>query len=545
MRDQQDYIKTCPLSSGFHMPAKQAWNTLYVYFFYQLVLSGSFFLLYVSGTGPSLFGQHSQPIFYATSLTYFAITLFSGVFLINRMLPYSPQAQFRILTEIVALTLLMHASGGITSGLGILIAVSVAAGGILAGGQCALMFAALATFAILGEQLYADEHNLFKTTAYTYAGVLSASFFAISALALILARRAEQSEKVARQRGLDVRNLEQLNQYVIQHMQSGVVVIGNDLKVRLMNESASRLLGIQHSRLSLFLSDVSQPCWEHFNHWRENPSENAATMPRPGTHGRTYMQFYAVGEPPNQACIIFLEDLSRMDEQIQQGKLASLGRLTASIAHEIRNPLGAISHASQLLGESESLQLQDARLLEIIDSHSERVNNIVKSILDLSRRENTVKESFPLLPWLKQFQSRFREEFNLSEVTFEPLELDPELEISFDKNHLSQILNNLCANAIKHGQTDPAHPRVLLRTRQQPNSDRVFIEVIDHGDGIDPGALDNIFEPFFTTSRSGTGLGLYLARELAELNQSVLSYHAIPEGGSCFRLNASRSMQVS
>ena len=194
---QDDFVKTCPFGNGFYLPTAQAWRTLKVFHSYQIVLSAAFFGLFVTQTGPSIFGQSNESLFQAVSLIYLALTIFSTVFIRKPYIAYTRQVQFKILADIVFLTLLMHASGGITSGLGILLAVSVAAGGLLAGGQCTLVFAAVATFAVLGEQIHADFTQQFAKTAYTYAGVLSASFFTIGLLALVLAKRVESSEKVA------------------------------------------------------------------------------------------------------------------------------------------------------------------------------------------------------------------------------------------------------------------------------------------------------------------------------------------------------------
>ena len=148
-------VKTCPLGKGFFLPASQAWGTLNVFNIYQLTLSSAFLMLFISKKGPSLFGQLNPSLFLNTSIFYVAVAIAGLFFLKKNTLSYAAQVQLKVIAEILLLTIIMHSSGGITSGIGVLLAVTVAAGGLLAGGQCTLAFAALATFSVLGEQAYA------------------------------------------------------------------------------------------------------------------------------------------------------------------------------------------------------------------------------------------------------------------------------------------------------------------------------------------------------------------------------------------------------
>ena len=219
-----------------------------------------------------------------------------------------------------------------------------------------------------------------------------------------------------------------------------------------------------------------------------------------------------------------------MAQQAQQLKLASLGRLTASIAHEIRNPLGAISHASQLLAESRHLDKGDLRLTEIIEEQSKRVNTIVKNIMQLSRRDRAQPEDLFLRPWLDQFIQEF---IHHEKIPAERIQVEitpPDLQIRFDPTQLHQILWNLCHNGIHHGAG-----RLVLRGGSTRQPYHQYLDIMDDGDGIDAGMAHAIFEPFFTTANHGTGLGLYIAKELCESNQARLNY--VPENeGTHFRI---------
>jgi two-component system sensor histidine kinase PilS (NtrC family) len=429
----------------------------------------------------------------------------------------------------------MHASGGITSGLGILLAVSVAAGGLLAGGQCTLAFAAIATFIILGEQAFADMAHTFAKTAYTYAGVLSASFFTIAVLAMVLSKRVETSEAIAQQQSRDIDDLVQLNDYVIQHLQSGIIVIDENNNVRLANEAANALIG-RTITTGKPLSDVSIECWQLFKRWLREPNESTATLNSVVSSSRIKLRFKQLSRLADDSFIIFLDDLSNVDQQIQQGKLASLGRLTASIAHEIRNPLGAISHAGELLSESTAIEKEDKRLLDIIHDHTGRVNSIVKSILQLSRQEQSHIESIDLLSWLYEFEIDFKDQVGLKNSPLNIQTTEKINHVYFDKNHLKQIVDNLCGNALKYGQTNSDSPAIIINTGLHPITKQAFISVSDNGNDMGNKTAQQIFEPFFTTSPSGTGLGLYISSQLAELNHANLSYTKNSNGGSRFTL---------
>jgi two-component system sensor histidine kinase PilS (NtrC family) len=230
--------------------------------------------------------------------------------------------------------------------------------------------------------------------------------------------------------------------------------------------------------------------------------------------------------------MITLEDIALYNQRVQQGKLASLGRLTASIAHEIRNPLGAISHAGQLVAESENLSGADRRLTDIIQTQCSRINVIIEDILSLSKRHDSKREQIELTDWMEQFLKNFKSAHQNHENTFRLTHEETPLQAFIDPNHLRQILNNLCENALKYGKPELGH--ILVRTYS--HQDLPCIEIIDNGSGISHKNLKNLFEPFFTTSTNGTGLGLYISKELAELNQAKLSYYLTDNNRSCFRL---------
>jgi two-component system sensor histidine kinase PilS (NtrC family) len=234
--------------------------------------------------------------------------------------------------------------------------------------------------------------------------------------------------------------------------------------------------------------------------------------------------------------LIFLEDMSLIEEKAQQAKLAALGRLSASIAHEIRNPVGAMSHAGQLLAESDSLSPQDKRLTEIIRSNADRVSTIINNVLQLSRREATRPERLSLQEWLDEFRAEFCETMQWPENRLTLTMPGEPLEVRADPSQLHQIVWNLCDNAIRHGCAGSDTATIDVRAGRMLGGARPFLEIGDRGPGVGKADIERIFEPFFTGGRGGTGLGLFLARELAQTNGASLLYENRAGGGSLFRL---------
>jgi two-component system sensor histidine kinase PilS (NtrC family) len=397
-----------------------------------------------------------------------------------------------------------------------------------------VLFAALASLAILAEQIYASQTHAFAESAFTYTGMLGASFITISILSYVLASRAEQTERLAGQQKLTISKLEELNLYIIQHLQSGIIIVDKEGQVGMLNEAALHLLELQISPWSL--EAIAPDLASAFQSWRID-TRHDQTVLKLSKQTELNTRFALLPTQHEHFYMIILEDNAIYDQRLQQGKLASLGRLTASIAHEIRNPLGALSHAGQLLSECPDLKPEDKRLTEIIQTHSERVNRIIEDILQLSKRKASNREKIDLTIWNRDYLKKFLFSNNLDPQRFRLLIASKHLSAFIDKHHLEQIMDNLCQNALKYGAT--AKQQITIRLSAQQH--HPCIEVIDTGPGISPENIKLLFEPFFTTSTTGTGLGLYISRELAELNLAKLSYHLTETNSSCFRLSLSNA----
>ena len=523
--------------AGMKLSAVPQWKPLRVFNIYRIIIAGLLLALVLTH-GPRFLGQYNLDLFIAVSSLYILVSLTLIVASIYRWPSYAIQVVVQALADILAITVLMYTSGGTTSGLGMLMIVSVAGASLLLPGLAALLFAAVGTLALLLEEIYGHLNNTFETTAYAQTGLLGAALFATALLSITLARKAKQNEELATQRGVDLANMVQLNAQIVNRMSSGIIVVDDDAGIRLINQPARKLLDQSAAVTPKSLRELSAPLYRAFVDWRSNHAQDSATR-KPDLNSIKGLQvrITRVGaRKEDQGSIIYLEDAAEINRHIQETKLASLGRLTASIAHEIRNPLGAISHAAQLLDESPELNRPDKRLVGIINDHSKRMNEIIQNILQLSRKEQPKKELLQLESWLARFIEEFNRTQGLSEDWIETHMAQPQAVVYMDPNHLHQVLWNLCVNASKHGTSPGTEPKLLLQYGVSGDSGAPYLDVIDFGPGIDPSVQSQLFEPFFTTHSSGTGLGLYICRQLCEKNEGDLIYISRSNYGSCFRI---------
>jgi len=357
-------------------------------------------------------------------------------------------------------------------------------------------------------------------------------------VAMPLANRLRESEALVQQRDIDLANLNELNEFIVQHLRESILVVDTDDRVRLINETAARLLNGGPVGAGSLLGEVAPRLLYLLDTWRHQESDRRdSTGEVVSADGGTVIRphFVSLSETGSGPVLVFLEDTSAVAERVQQSKLASLGRLSASIAHEIRNPVGAMSHAGQLLRESPGLGADDRHLTDIIEKNAVRVSHIIENVLQLSRRETTRQERISLPDWLGTFLEEF-----VATVQAEPasFRLQPDggaMEVQFDPTHLHQVLWNLCDNSLKHAADGRSEP-VVLRTGRIASTGRPYVEVVDRGVGIDPAHAERIFEPFFTDKAGGTGLGLFISRELCQTNGALLAYESRPGGGSIFRV---------
>jgi two-component system sensor histidine kinase PilS (NtrC family) len=508
------------LSSGADI-SQAFWRSLLYFNIYRVavavVLLGSVLLL-----GDNIpFGSRSSNAFTVVNAAYIVINLLAFAAIVQRRMPFNLQLATYIAIDVLAVVVMLYASGGISSGLGLLLLPSLAAAGLMSRGRLTLFFAALASLGILGEQAYEVVARSGSTALFVQAGLLSAAFFATGWLGHTLAKRAVAIEAIAAQREVDLANMAHVNRLIIQDMQDGVVVVDERGVIRQINSQAIAHLGpLSLSGREVKLQDYAPQLAARLEQWRQDPEATFEPLPTAIGQQSTADRFVPVGLARNVGVVIFLEDLSRVQQQAQQLKLAALGRLTANIAHEIRNPLSAINHATELLMEDTARGAQP-RLLQIIHDNTQRLDRMVQDVLKLNRRDQALRETFDLVEYLETFTEQFTE---IEKIPRDTIKLDANVEpvVNFDRSHLNQVMWNLCRNAYRYSKKEQGS--MTLRVRSGSRVGTIELSVIDDGPGVAEALRGHLFEPFFTTAASGTGLGLYIAREICEANGATLRF---------------------
>jgi two-component system sensor histidine kinase PilS (NtrC family) len=496
-------------------------------------------LLLLSALPPfagSLPGAPPSPLALMVTLAY-AILALAGLLVTHlRWLDKAQLAQTGLYVDIIAFTLLLHASGGVNSGFGLLLAIAVAAGSLLMEGRLSLLFAAFATLGVMAEQTYAQLYAGGEPGGFTRAGLLGLTYFTVAVLAHVLYRRIRESEHLAASRQVDIADLSKLNELIIQRMATGVLVLDERQRVRLMNNAAAHLLGATPDAGQPALEEITPALSAWVAEQRSRRPKTTATDSVTVRERDLEPSYLALGDRASSPGLVFLRDKRAVVQEAQQIKLASLGRLTASIAHNIRNPLSAVKHAGQLLAESPRVGEGDLRLLAIIARNTGRIDEIVESVLQLSKRDQAAPQALDLGPWLREFAADLRESRRLvaERIATEIAADTPRVEV--DPRHLHQILANLCDNAIQHAGTPERPAKLRLRAGRRATDGVTFVEVCDDGPVIDQETAREMFNPFFTTSVTGTGLGLYIALELSEANGIELGHFPGQHGGNCFLL---------
>jgi two-component system sensor histidine kinase PilS (NtrC family) len=519
---------------------KQAQRLLRLYHLYRLSVGITLVLLISSNMDNRLLTSANDDLLRSGSWLYLVLNILLVVFFENTRRP--AQLFSLALFDVLLLCGLFYAGGGVASAIGNLLIVSVAISNTLLRRRIGLLIAAVAAIGIVGASFLLGFTHRASPNDYLQVSTLGALCFAAALLVQGLARRLEVSETLVDQKVSEVVGLEALNALILQRMRTGILVLDDQRRVQLANHSALALLGCDHLEGRL-IDDFLPSLVERLHLWLNNPTLRPQSLKIASSGMELQPSFIALDPSPQHQTLVFLEDLAQIAQQAQQLKLAALGRLTAGIAHEIRNPLGAISHAAQLLRESEELNSADRRLTQIIQDHSQRMNRVIENVLQLSRRQQTVAQRLDLKPWLQQFVTEIREaaterqqiHLNIGNGDFTTL---------MDPNQLHQIIDNLIRNAWRHSAQNHDLAQVWLKLFIEADSQLPVLEVLDDGAGVTPDHQAQLFEPFFTTSHQGTGLGLYLSRELCESNQARLDFKP-RQGGGCFRITFAHGRKQS
>ncbi len=479
-------------------------------------------LLTVAAFGAA--GRESAPFFLSAAAVYFigAAALAIGSMYARRRSTLQIAAQ--IAFDLVLISVLMAASGGLRSGLVVLYLLPVAGAALVLPTAAVFSVCSLVVITILLDTLARTLTASGADASLFQAGLYGAMMFAITALLRLLAQRLAAQEQLAQRRGRNLHNQLAINRLVISQLEQGIVVVDSLTKVRANNRAARLLFGLKPEaqltgeRLAS-LAHLA-PLVAAFNRWR-------LSDPDDGGRGMTIVElpqlrlrvrFVQPAATHSDEFLIFVEDQRALDERAQQLKLASMGRLTASIAHEIRNPLAAISHASQVL-------LEDARdsglrrLASIVRENTLRLNRLVEDILRVARREAPLGDEIELAAFLRDWSQEFARDRSLAPDRMK-LAVPAGVRVKFEQSHLRQVLYNLVDNALRYASDAPGSVRVVVDDAPSGTS----LWVLDDGPGVADALRNSLFEPFNTTHVKGTGLGLYIAREFCLANRSDLAY---------------------
>jgi len=493
------------------------------------------------------------PMYAETCIAYLLVAVLFAAVTTYRRRRFLVQLGTQIAFDIAAISLLYIAAGGPRSGMGILYMFPLAAAAVLAPLLLALFSAALATLVVLTDSVYRillDDHD----AGIVQAGLYGAAFMVLALVVNRMAARLIGQEELAARHGADLKSQQAINRIVIADVGDGILVVGRDGRVFTSNPAARRMLGLEGGE-SLLLSDVAAlaPLALAFANWLQAPAgretafvsvkpyddDGAAWRGRRDAPAHLKLRFAQVDAPaaPGAAldasldrCVIFMHDVSAIENQAQQLKLASMGRLTASIAHEVRNPLSAIGHATALLAEDMHGKAEQ-RLLKIVGDNVARVNRMVEDILQLSRKVQPNGQPVQLDVFLAELKTEFEETHALgADVVW--IGATGASEVRFDALHLREVVVNLLTNSTRYASKTPGSIRLFAL----PNgAGHMELHVQDDGPGITADVRAHLFEPFYTTSSKGTGLGLYLARELCLNNQAMLDYEYRFDGAAGVR----------
>jgi two-component system sensor histidine kinase PilS (NtrC family) len=491
------------------------WRTLEVFCGYRIVLAVVVGVAYGFFDVQNVLGIQNATAVLPTVVLY---AVASVVLLVPARLRdpnMALQVSAGVFVDVLAIAMLMYASGGVRSGLGVILLVSLAAAGLITRGRLAYFHAALASLAVLLEQTFQVWRYDAGRHEFLQAGLTSAAFFATAGLASALARRARTSEQIAEARKIDLANLSQINELVIRDMQDGILVVDSEGLIRQHNPRATQLLGQLPMGRRPSLAEYAPEISALLDAWRRGSTTTFMQLRGARAGGELQVHFVPIGSGNPAPAVVFVEDVGRMRQQAQQMKLVALGRLTASIAHEIRNPLSSIGHAADLLSEDAQLGEGEKRLLTIIHANVSRLDRIVEEVLYLNRRDRAQPEAIDVRAYLDNFAHEFCAAEKISDEGLD-VQVRTTFRAWFDRQHLDQILWNLARNAWRHGRKLPGSVQIIVTAAQLPGM--LELDVIDDGAGVSAAAQPHLFEPFFTTEAQGTGLGLYIARELCEGN---------------------------
>jgi two-component system sensor histidine kinase PilS (NtrC family) len=504
--------------------------------FYRLVITVLLASAHFSGLLDASLTGKTDLAAGAVLVTYLLVTIYFLFAARQKDANFFRLALHSICADILFLCLLVMLFAGAAGGVGILLVFTSGVAAVLLPLRTALLLASIASLTMSGTALW---H--FITLEGTAESMLQAGLYSVTAMiSVIMANRlaywARDYQLIAEKQKETLTELEQVNELIIRRMRTGVIAVDEKGLIRVMNESAWFQLGSPPVR-QRSLKSLSPRLNQALTEWKRNTTSDPRPVVLEPSQAQVLPGFVALPSDSGIGAMIFLTDNNVVARRAVELSVNSLAKLSGSIAHEIRNPLAALNHASQLLEESPQIRLPEMRLINIIQNHAKRMNGIIENILQLSRREQSQPEVIPLHAFLPEFASEFQASQVSRQLDFQSaVSLEEETFVLYDKSQLSQCLWKLLDNAVDHASKDKSVPSVRLALSRHDNSGFCVITVADNGPGISSSQLGKIFEPFYTTRKEGSGLGLYIAKQLCEANQAELTVDSEPGEGAFFHV---------
>ena len=436
--------------------------------------------------------------------------------------------------DLIFITVLIYLTRHVDLNLGILMNVIVAAMGILMPGRMALFFAALASLLLLFEGLLEYWQGQYALQGFFLTGLHGIALLATAITVAVLSSRLRKSQVLAEQKSLALLDLERINDFIVHRLRSGIIVVDAHQRIRVINEAARCVLNMEYQDEGMELQDISPSLSNYYRCFREKENYSISGWSVLVPDLNMIALFLPLISAHQSATVISLDDVKRISDQTQQIKLASLGRLTASMAHELLNPLSAIRHAMECFSENENASQNNNKIFSIIEKHVDRMRDTMKNVLMISQRRQYHPSSLELKPWLKNFIVEYLS-FDKNDISFKMLEHSIDAKVFFDKTQLYQILSNLCDNAVHYGKNSSGRTIITIAIERDVKTQYVVLDIRDEGSGIKEQDAEHIFEPFYTSSENSTGLGLYISKELCMANRANLLLMS-SSSGAFFRL---------
>ncbi len=506
-----------------------------IYNLYRIVLGIILLFSFYLRDSSTTLGIVNQTLFVQLCVFYFMLNVMS---LLPHLLRLSKKMENHffvaiLIVDILTLVMISYTCGGVSSGMAHLLIVPVATSSIIFNTRLSVFFAAIGSIGAIYSEGYLSLTFLQSGNYFIQVGLLGLTLFATSLSLQYLGNRIRVKEAINKIQAANIESLREINQQIIQRMQPGIVVAEQNGRLLNYNNSAKKLLNFNDGEGSN--PTLPLPLFNQMETWKKNNSIRPKPLLLEVNTPEIQANFTYLHSQDAANILIFLEDNSRLSSRAQHLKLMSLGRLTASIAHEVRNPLHAISHACQLLNESSTLLDQEKRLLDIILIHTQRVNSIIQNILELSRHHQTVPEVLDSKSWLEKFLTRFSNSYK--EAIDVALKVVPEeIAIRFNPGQLEQLLTNLCDNGLRYSHKQTGKYLLAIEVSILDHSQAPVLDVIDYGPGPPTEQEEQVFEPFYTTESSGIGLGLFICKEICEANEARIFFRRTQDNKSCFRI---------